>query len=115
MEWLLVVLALVSGSSFLFYGYETLFKTPPRGEFERYGMPRVRVFVGSMQLLGGIGVLLGLAFEPALGAAAASGLTLMMALGLLVRLKIHDAPRLMVPAASLGLLNATLIVLFLVR
>ncbi len=111
MLWLMGPLALVSGSSFLFYGYETLFKQPPRGEFERYGMPRVRRFVGATQLLGGVGVLIGLLIAP-LGAAAALGLALMMALGLVVRYRIHDAPRLMVPAATLGLINAVLVVLF---
>lgn len=95
----LVVLAFVSGLAFRFYGYETLFKTPPRGEFERYGMPRVRTLVGSMQMLGGAAVILGIGFAP-LGALGATGLAVMMALALLVRLRIHDAPRLMVPAAS---------------
>jgi len=111
---LLVVLALTSGSAFAVYGFQTLFGVPPRGEFERYGMPRVRVFVGSMQLLGAAGVLLGIRY-PLLGAAAASGLTLMMLLGLVVRLKIHDAPRLMVPAASFALVNGVLTGLFLAQ
>lgn len=110
----LIVFALISGASFLFYGYETLLKDPPRGEFERYGMPDLRRFVGSAQLLGGAGVLIGLGFAP-LGAAAAGGLALMMLLGLIVRLKIHDAPRLMVPAGSLFFVNAVLIALFLSR
>ncbi|MGB5758570.1 MAG: DoxX family protein [Acidimicrobiales bacterium] len=114
MLWVLVLFALVSGTSFLFYGYETLFKQPPRGEFERYGMPRVRRFVGATQLLGGAGVLIGLGSAP-LGAAAAAGLTVMMALGLIVRYRIHDAPRLMVPAASLGSVNAVLTALFLLQ
>ena len=110
----LVVLALISGSAFAVYGYQTLLGLPPRGEFERYGMPRVRKFVGSAQLLGAAGVLLGIRY-PLLGAAAASGLTSMMLLGLAVRLKIHDAPRLMVPAASFALVNGVLVVLFLLR
>ena len=96
----LVVFALISGASFLFYGYETLFKEPPRGEFERYGMPGIRRFVGTTQLLGGAGVLIGLGYSP-LGAAAAAGLTVMMLLGLATRLKIHDAPRLMIPPLPL--------------
>ncbi|MFA9563260.1 MAG: hypothetical protein ACERLM_00925 [Acidimicrobiales bacterium] len=57
-------------------------------------------------------LLLGLAVAP-LGAFAAAGLTLLMILGLIVRLRIHDAPRLMVPAASLGGVNAVLVVLVL--
>ena len=65
-----------------------------------------------MQVLGGAGVIAGLAFRP-LGVAAAAGLTTMMVLGLVVRYRIHDAPRLMVPAATLGLLNGALVVVFL--
>lgn len=113
MIWLLVAFALVSSGSFFFYGYETLFKEPPRGEFERYGLPRVRTFVGSMQLLGGAGVALGLLYAP-LGVAAAAGLTAMMLAGLGVRFKIHDGPRLMVPAASLAFVNSALVALFLI-
>jgi len=110
----LVVLVLISGSAFAVYGYQTLFGLPPRGEFERYGMPKVRRFVGSAQLLGAAGIVLGIRY-PLLGAAAATGLTLMMFLGLAVRLRIHDAPRLMVPAATFALVNGVLVVLFLMR
>jgi uncharacterized membrane protein YphA (DoxX/SURF4 family) len=112
MSWVLVSFALVSGSSFLYYGYEILFGPDSRREFERYGIPGIRAFVGVTEFLGGAGVLLGLGVAP-LGAAAAAGLTLMMAAGVIVRLRIHDAPRLMVPAASLGVVNAVLTALFL--
>ena len=54
----------------------------------------------------------GLAVAP-LGALGAGGLTLLMILGLIIRIRIHDAPRLMVPAACLAVLNAVLVVLFL--
>jgi uncharacterized membrane protein YphA (DoxX/SURF4 family) len=111
---LLVTLAAASALAFFYYGSETLFANPPRGEFERYGMPRVRVFVGSMQLLGAAGVAIGIFVTP-LGAAAAGGLTLMMLLGLAARYKIHDGPRLMVPAGSLAVLNATLVFLFVTQ
>lgn len=107
----LVVLALVSGLSFLYYGSRVLFRPASRGEFERYGVPAVRGLVGLMEVLGGVAVILGLVVAP-LGAFAAAGLTVLMVLGLIVRVRIHDAPRLMVPAASLGALNAVLVVLF---
>jgi hypothetical protein len=38
-----------------------------------------------------------------------------MVLGLIVRIRIHDAPRRMVPAATLAVLNAVLVVLFLAQ
>lgn len=107
----LVVLALISGLSFLYYGSQILFRTRLREEFTRYGMPGVRSFVGAVEMLGGAGVLLGLAFSP-LGALAAAGLTLLMMLGLIVRVRLHDARRVMVPAALLGAVNAVLVVLF---
>jgi uncharacterized membrane protein YphA (DoxX/SURF4 family) len=108
----LVVFALVSGSSFLYYGFKVLFGTASTREFERYGVPAVRQFVGLMEVLGGAAVIVGLVIAP-LGALAAAGLTALMVLGLIVRVRLHDAPRLMVPAASLGALNAVLVVLFL--
>jgi len=108
----LLVLALISGLSFLRYGLEVLFRIRLREEFTRYGMPGIRNFVGVMEMLGGAAVLLGLAVAP-LGAFGAAGLTLLMILGLIVRIRLHDAPRVMVPAACLGGLNAVLVVLFL--
>lgn len=107
----LILIALLSGLSFAVYGFQTLFGTPPRGEFERYGMPSLRRFVGSAQMMGALGVLAGLRYPP-IGAAAAGGLSIMMALALIVRLRIHDAPRLMVPAATFGVVNVLLVVLF---
>lgn len=111
---LLVTLVFVSAAAFAYYGGETLFADPPRGEYERYGMPNARIFAGSTQLLGAVGLLLGLRFTP-LGIAAASGLTLMMLLGLVVRHRIHDVPRLMIPAGTLAAINGSLIVLFIAR
>ncbi len=108
----LVLLALVSGLAFLYYGFRVLFRTELRGEFERYGMPAVRQLVGVLEVLGATAVILGLAVAP-LGAFAAAGLTTLMILGLIVRYRIHDAPRLMVPAALLAAVNAVLVVLFL--
>ncbi len=109
---LLVLIAASSAMVFTYFGSVILFGRPPRGDFERYGMARFRVLVGSMQILGAVGVVVGLVVAP-VGAAAAAGLTLMMLLGLATRWRLHDAPRLMVPAGTLAVLNATLVYLFL--
>jgi hypothetical protein len=108
---LLVVLVLISAGAFSIYGYQTLFSDAPRGEYDRYGVPRLRVFVGSMQIAGAAGLIVGLIVRP-IGIAAAAGLCTMMLLGLVVRLRIHDAPRLMLPAGTLAVVNAALVVLF---
>lgn len=107
----LVVLALVSGLSFLHYGYDILSRPRLQEEFSRYGLTEFRGTVGVLELLGGAGVIIGLAFAP-VGALAALGLAALMALGLVVRVRLGDAPRLMVPAALLFLLNAALVALF---
>lgn len=107
---LLPLLTLVSAGAFLFYGYETLFGRTPREEYERYGIPRLRVAVGGLQLIGATGAVLGLAVTP-LGVLGAGGLTLMMLLGLGVRYRIGDTPRQMVPAASLAVVNGLLLIL----
>jgi hypothetical protein len=111
---LLVTLAAISALAFFYYGGETLFANPPRTEYERYGLPKLRVLVGSLQVLGAAGVAIGVFFAP-LGAAAATGLALMMLLGVAARYRIHDAPRLMIPAASLAVLNAVLVYLFVTQ
>jgi hypothetical protein len=108
----LVVLALVSGLSFLYYGVEIVSKPRLAEEFSRYGLADFRGAVGVLELLGGAGVIIGLMFAP-IGALAALGLTVLMLLGLVVRLRLRDTRRLMAPAASLCLLNAALVVLFL--
>jgi len=107
----LVILALVSGVSFLYYGVKIL--TTPRleQEFSRYGLADFRGLVGVLELLGGAGVIIGVVV-PTLGAVAALGLSVLMLLGIVVRIRVRDAPRLMAPAALLCVLNAALVVLF---
>ena len=107
----LLILALVSGLSFLRYGVEILSRPRLEEEFSRYGLEQFRGLVGVLELLGGAGVIVGLVFAP-LGALAALGLSVLMLLGIVVRIRIRDAPRLMAPAALLCVLNAVLVFLF---
>ena len=72
----------------------------------------MRSDVGVLKELRVAAVLLGLVVA-LLGALAAAGLCLLMILGLSVGVRIHEAPRLMLPAAALGGLIAVLVVLFL--
>lgn len=109
---ILTALALISGLSFLKYGTDILFRVRLRDEFERYGMRRLRLLVGTLEVLGGLAVLIGLVFAP-LGALGAAGLLALMVLGLRVRIRLHDTVRLMVPAAALAVVNAVLLGLFL--
>ena len=100
-------LVLFSSLSFLAYGTGALFTTAMRQEFERYHMGGQRVLVGLLQWAAGAGLLIGF-YIPWLGQAAAGGLALMMAVALVVRIRIHDKPYLMIPAAGYLALNAYL-------
>lgn len=59
-------------------------------EFKRYKLARFRELTGQLQLLGATGLLLGLLI-PAIGGLAAAGLSLQMACGLGVRIRIKDS------------------------
>jgi len=96
-----------SSLSFLAYGTGALFTAAMRQEFERYQMGRQRILVGLLQWAAGAGLIAGL-WMPWLGQAAAAGLALMMAVALVVRIRIHDKPYLMLPAAGYLALNAYL-------
>lgn len=109
---LLLILTLCSAGAFFYYGYEALVADRVRQEFERYGVPQYRVLVGSLQVMGALGALVGLVNDT-IGALATGGLMLMMLIGVAVRLRIHGAPREMAQAAFFAALNGVLLYLHL--
>ncbi len=76
-------------------------------EFERFGLARFRTLTGSLEALGGAGLLVGLWFLPLL-AASALGLSILMLLGVGVRLRMRDGVLLTLPALVLCVLNGYL-------
>lgn len=107
MELLLQTCRVVSMVAFLGYGAACLVPGVMNAEFERYGLPRLRVLTGSLEVAGALGLMAGHRF-PTLGAAAAGGLALLMICGLLARLRIRDPFTAMLPATVLMLLNGLL-------
>lgn len=83
------ILILFSSISFLYYAASLLVNADMKVEFERYGLENLRTLTGYLQLLGAIGLLVGLKFSLILSAASIC-LSLLMLLGFSVRLKIHD-------------------------
>ena len=110
----LVPLALLSALSFFYFGAACIWQARLRDEYRRYGIPKMRVPVGILQLLGATGVLLGLAVAP-LGAAAALGLCVLMLSGVVLRVRLRHGLVEMLPAMSLAVLNATLVYVFLAQ
>lgn len=86
---LLYILTLVSSVAFLFYGFFVFVNSGMKKEFERYGLIKFRKFIGSLQVLGGVGLLAGLVWNPFL-IIASGGLSLLMMIGFGVRLRMKD-------------------------
>jgi hypothetical protein len=103
-----IVFTLISALSFLYYGAICLTAPWMVLEFKRYGLSEgLRKLTGVLQLLGSLGLLIGLK-SPLLGFIAAAGLSLLMLLGFLTRLKIRDTFLQSLPSFIFMLLNAYL-------
>jgi uncharacterized membrane protein YphA (DoxX/SURF4 family) len=100
----LTILTLISGLVFLFYGIVCCFSAQMKREFERFGLPKFTILVGVLEILGGLGLLIGLKINFILLISSA-GLALLMFLGVGVRIKVKDSLLLSTPAFVLMLLN----------
>ena len=78
-----------------------------KGEYARYGLTRFRKLVGLLQLLGAVGLLVGLQ-QPWAGRIGSGGLAFLMLLGVGVRIKIKDSLVQTLPALAYMMLNAYL-------
>ena len=101
---MLFALIIISSISFLYYGSAIFFNSSVRKEFERFGLRKFTNLVGSLQLLGGVGLLVGLLFQPIL-IISSGGIALLMLFGLGVRIKMKDGFLLTLPSFIFMILN----------
>ncbi|MDG2144029.1 MAG: DoxX family protein [Planctomycetota bacterium] len=99
----------VSIFAFLGYGMACLVSDALVTEFERYGLPRFRMLIGFLEIVGALGLLVGL-FVPVVTAPAAAGLSFLMLGGVMTRIRIRDSLLLMLPAIVLMLMNGVVLV-----
>jgi hypothetical protein len=99
-----VILIFISGLTFIFYGLLCLLTDHMKNEFKRYGFSQFRKLTGTLEFLGGAGVLLGQYYTPLLILSAA-GLALLMFLGVMVRLRTKDPLIEVLPAFALMVIN----------
>jgi uncharacterized RDD family membrane protein YckC len=104
---LFTVMAVLSGVAFVGYGVSCLVSPAMAREFERFGLARFRTLVGALEVGGGAGLLAGLCYLPLL-CAAALGLTVLMLLGVSVRVRLRDGVLRTLPALLLGVVNGYL-------
>jgi uncharacterized membrane protein len=82
-------------------------------EFKRFSLSKTqRQITGILQIIGAIGLLSGL-FLPIIGLLAALGLSLLMILGFIVRLKIKDSFLQSLPSFVFACINSYLFYAFL--
>ena len=105
-------LVIFSGLSFLIFGYLCFYSSYFKNEFIRYGIPNFRKTTGFFQSLGGASLIVGIRIDE-LGVIASLGLTILMILGVIVRLRIKDGLLKTMPAIFYAFLNALIFYLFL--
>ncbi|MEB8329093.1 DoxX family protein [Flavobacteriaceae bacterium KMM 6897] len=102
----LTILTFFSSFSFLFFGIGCFFSPRMKLEFMRYGLNKQhRWLIGTLQILGSIGLLLGLFFNLFLCLISTIGLFVLMIMGLWVRIKIKDSVLQSSPALIYALIN----------
>ena len=75
--------------SFIIYGYSSFVSRRMKSEFLRWGFGNHRKTVGSLQILGGLGLLLGLKYNMLL-VVSSFCFIMMMSVAIFIRIKIKD-------------------------
>jgi uncharacterized membrane protein len=102
----LTILTLFSSISFLFFGIGCFVSPRMKVEFVRYGLNgQQRWLTGALQLLGSIGLMVGLLYEPFFCLISTIGLFILMLMGLWIRIKIKDNMLKSSPALIYALIN----------
>lgn len=94
----------LSSISFLFFGINYFTSQYLKNEFKRYGLEKFGPLTATLQMLGAVGLLVGLKV-PLILSVASGGLALLMLLGFGVRIKIKDGFWLSLPSFLFALLN----------
>ena len=98
------LLALCTGTAFVAYGLSCLRSEAMKAEFRRFGLERFRMLTGVLEVLGGLGLLVGLLWPLAMWLSS-GGLALLMMLGISVRVRVNDSFTQTLPALVLMLVN----------
>lgn len=101
---LLNALILISSLSFFGYGIAYFISPQMKHEFKRFGLEKVGTLTAVLELFGAVGLLVGLKIQLIL-LISAGGLTILMFLGVAVRVKVKDSLWISLPALFFMILN----------
>ena len=104
------VARVVSIAAFLFFGITCLTSPHMADEFKRYGLARFRKTIGILQLLGSVGLMAGFA-SPILLIISSAGLTVLMLLGIITRIRIGDSFVETLPASIFFVVNGFILLI----
>ena len=102
-------LTIFSGVSFIFYGILAFVSKKMILEYNRWGYAELRFLIGALQLLGGLGLLLGLYFNLLIPLSSACLMLLMLA-AIGVRINIKEQPIKMLPALFFAIINFLILI-----
>ena len=102
-----IIAAIFSGISFIVYGIASFNSKRMVSEFTRWGLKKLRYIIGFFQLIGGIGLLIGLFYSTMLSLFSFC-LSLMMIIAVFVRVNIKDSMVKMLPAIFYAILNGVI-------
>lgn len=108
------VLIFISSLSFLVYGIVYFRSTKLKNEFKRFGLEKIGTLTAVLELLGAIGLLVGLKYNFVL-LISAGGLALLMFFGVAVRIKVRDTLWVTLPAIFFMVLNGYVFFMSLLR
>ncbi len=103
------IAAVISAVLILFYGFLVLFFHGMEAEFERFGLSRYRRLTGVLEVLGGVGLLVGIVV-PEIMLVASGGLALLMVLGVITRIRVRDTLLESLPAWLVLIVNVFIFV-----
>jgi uncharacterized membrane protein YphA (DoxX/SURF4 family) len=106
-----LILVVFTGLAFVAYGVGCLTSAKMKRDFKRFGLERFSVLTGVLEILGGVGLLVGL-FAPAIFLLSSGGLAVLMLLGLIFRIRVGDGFVAAFPAAVFLLINGYLFLRF---
>lgn len=99
------VLVIFSSLSFLGYGIAYFISPRMKSEFIRFGLKKFGILTAVLEILGGLGLLVGLKFNSLL-MISSGGLALLMFFGVLARIRVKDGLWVLLPALFFLFLNS---------
>lgn len=102
---MIITATLVSSFSFLGYALSYFIKPHMKNEFKRFGLEKIGLTTVLLEIIGAIGLLVGLKFNFFL-IISSLGLAILMFAGVIVRIKLKDSIWITLPAFLLMVLNA---------